>query len=86
MVAFYHKERTMFRINDAVAVLHRLPYGCQVMAISKIKQISEMLIETFDHRCFSVADGVSLNGRLPTHIELATPTHLLALRQHRLIR
>ena len=86
MVAFNYSRQSMFQVNDVVAVVLQSPWGKEVMAVTRVKRIGDVLIETFDNRCFSVVDGASLNGRLPTHIELATPAHLLALRQHRLIR
>ena len=52
MVAFFKRERAMLQVNDAVAVIHTFPWGKQVMAITKIRRISDWLIETFDGHFF----------------------------------
>jgi len=71
MVAFNLCPRTVFHVNDVVAVIRRLPCGDEVISITKIKSVGAVLIETTDHRVFSAAEGLSLGGRQTCFIEPA---------------
>jgi hypothetical protein len=86
MVAFYQQERAKFHTNDAVAVVRRLPWGTEMITVTKIRRIGTMLIETFDQHFFSVIDGKSLGGRQASYIELANLAHLAALQSRQAIR
>ena len=78
MVAFYYRRRDSFRVNDAVAVVRRLPWGRELITITKIKSVGELLIETVDCRLFSAADGQSVGGRQTCCLEAIKPAHLRA--------
>ena len=86
MVAFYNQPRTTFQVHDIVAVVRRLPWGRDVLKLTKIKHIGDRLIDTVDSGSFSAADGESMGGRFVSYIELASPGHLLAMRRHRMMR
>jgi hypothetical protein len=52
MVAFYQQERTKFRANDAVAIVRRLPWGTEVIRVTKVRRVGATLIETVDNQFF----------------------------------
>ena len=86
MVAFYNQPRTTFQVHDIVAVVRRLPWGRDVLKLTKIKHIGDSMIDTVDSGSFSAADGESMGGRFVSYIELAGPEHYLAMRKHRMMR
>ena len=77
MVAFYYrKSDNSFRVNDDVAVMRLLPWGRELISITKIKWVGDLLIETLDCRLFSAADGQSVGGRQTCYLEALKPAHL----------
>jgi hypothetical protein len=64
---------------QAVAIMRRLPPGREIVALTKVNHIGPRLIETTDHRWFSVSTSESLDGD-GCYIEPATFEHLAAVR------
>ena len=86
MLALNQQKRMEFRVNDVVAIVRWLPWGREVITITKVKRVGATLIETVDNQLFFASDGESLNGRLRSYIELATPGDLAAVDCDHVIR
>jgi hypothetical protein len=70
--------------HQAVAIMRRLPQGREMIALTKVNHIGPRMIETTNHRWFSVSTSESLDGD-GSYIEAATFEHLAAVRWNRSI-
>ena len=75
MVAFHPQSQSEFRSNEVVAIVRRLPWGKDVISITKIRYVGDVLVETIDHHFFATGDGRSVGGRLTSYIEPVTQDH-----------
>lgn len=76
MYAFRYQSRPTFRVNELVAVVRPLPWGIEVINVTRVKRVGNTLIETDDHRLFTAEDGASIGGRFCTYIEPANLSHI----------
>jgi hypothetical protein len=69
-------------VSDEVAIVRPHAWGNEIVAITRVKHIGHVLLETDDGRFYSASDGKSIGARQGSYLEPVTNEHRAQLRRH----